>query len=239
MPISAKFSARLTICLLAAAVLLAGDSPSATLAEDGKPQAENPSARWESTIQKFEEQDNANPPKKNHVVFVGSSSIRMWKLDKSFPELQPINRGFGGSEIADSIYFADRIILKHQPRVVVLYAGDNDLAKGKTPERVTSDFKQFVATVHKSQPDTKIVFIAVKPSIARWKLIDKVRAANAAVAEICSKNESLEFVDIDAPMLGDDGKPRPDLFLKDGLHMTEAGYEIWSDLVRPHIVPRD
>ncbi len=239
MPFSAKFSARLTVCLFATAVLLAGSSPSSTLAQDEKPQAENPSARWESAIQKFEEQDEAGPPKKNHVIFVGSSSIRMWKLDKSFPDLQPINRGFGGSEIADSIHFADRIILKHQPRVVVLYAGDNDLAKGKTPERVTSDFEQFVETIHKSQPCTKIVFIAVKPSIARWKLIDKVRAANAAVAEICCKNESLEFVDIDAPMLGDDGMPRPELFLKDGLHMTEAGYEIWSNLVRPHIVPRD
>ncbi len=142
-------------------------------------------------------------------------------------------------EISDSIYFADRIILKHEPRVVVLYAGDNDLAKGKTPERVTSDFRQFVATIHKAQPDTKIVFIAIKPSIARWKLIDEVRAANSAVAEICSKNASLEFVDIDTPMLGDDGKPRPELFLKDGLHMTKAGYEIWSDLVRPHIVQRN
>ena len=239
MPFSAKLPARWSVCLFTAVVLLAGNSPSTTLAQDEKPQPENPSARWESAIQKFEQQDKTAPPIKNHVVFVGSSSIRMWKLDKSFPDLQPVNRGFGGSEIADSIHFADRIILKHQPRVVVLYAGDNDLAKGKTPERVTSDFKQFVATIHKAQPDTKIVFIAVKPSIARWKLIDKVRAANAAVANICSKNESLEFVDIDAPMLGDDGMPRPELFLKDGLHMTEAGYEIWSNLVRPHIVPRD
>jgi len=239
MPFSAKFSARLTVYLIAAAVLLAGDSPSTTLAEGKQHQADAPSARWESTIQKFEQQDEANPPKKNHVLFVGSSSIRMWKLDQSFPDLQPINRGFGGSEIADSIHFADRIILKHEPRVVVLYAGDNDLAKGKTPERVTSDFRQFVATIHKSQPNTKIVFIAIKPSIARWKLIDEVRAANSAVAEICSKNESLEFVDIDRPMLGDDGKPRPELFLKDGLHMTKAGYEIWSDLVRPHIVQRN
>jgi lysophospholipase L1-like esterase len=239
MSYSTKFSARLTVCLVLASVLLVGTSSSTTLAQEKKPQPENPSARWESAIQKFEQQDKTDPPKKNHVVFVGSSSIRMWKLDKSFPDLQPINRGFGGSEISDSIHFADRIILKHHPRVVVLYAGDNDLAKGKTPERVTSDFEQFVETIHKMQPCTKIVFIAVKPSIARWKLIDKVRAANAAVAEICCKNESLEFVDIDAPMLGDDGMPRPELFLKDGLHMTEAGYEIWSNLVRPHIVPRD
>jgi lysophospholipase L1-like esterase len=239
MPISAKFLPRLTVCLFAVASGLLVYSPSVVVGEADKPQVENPSARWESAIQNFEEQDKAAPPKKNHVVFVGSSSIRLWKLDKSFPDLQPINRGFGGSEIADSVHFADRIILKHQPRVVVLYAGDNDLARGKTPGRVAADFELFVSKIHRSQPGTKIVFIAVKPSIARWKLIDEVRAANAAVAEICGKNELLEFVDIDAPMLGDDGKPRPELFLQDGLHITDAAYEIWSKLVRPHIVPRD
>lgn len=239
MPFSSELSARMSACLVTSAVFLASATNAAVLAQDAQTKPENPSARWEEAIQKFEQQDETNPPSQNHVLFVGSSSIRMWKLDQSFPDLKPINRGFGGSQIADSIHFADRIILKHRPRVVVLYAGDNDLAKGKTPERVTSDFEQFVATVHKTLPETRIIFIAVKPSIARWKLIDKVRAANSAVAKICSKNDRLEFVDIDTPMLGDDGKPRPELFLKDGLHMTDAGYEIWSILVRQHIVPRD
>ncbi|MBI1311246.1 hypothetical protein GC176_08055 [bacterium] len=257
MPLSSRFSAWIPACLLAAAVLLSNSLRAATFAQDaakkveqktaaeGKPaeskseEPANPSARWEATIQKFEQQDETNPPPKNHILFVGSSSIRRWKLDKSFPDLQPINRGFGGSEIADSIDFADRLILKHQPRVVVLYAGDNDLAKGKSPERVTADFEEFVATIHKALPETKIVFIAVKPSLARWKLIEKIREANAAVKAICEQNDRLEFVDVDAPMLGDDGTPRPELFLKDGLHMTEAGYEIWANLVRPHIVPQD
>ncbi|MHC4876011.1 MAG: SGNH/GDSL hydrolase family protein [Planctomycetota bacterium] len=225
---------RMTGCLVSLTVFIGGV---AAAQDQNRPaRSKHPSARWESAIQKFEEQDRKNAPKQNHVLFVGSSSIRMWKLDQSFPDIKPINRGFGGSQIADSIHFADRLILKHRPRIVVLYAGDNDLAKGKTPARVEADFREFVVTIHKSLPETKIVFIAVKPSIARWNLIEQVRAANAAVAEICSKNDRLEFVDIDKPMIGDNGQPREDLFLKDGLHLNDDGYAIWTNLVRPHIV---
>ncbi len=230
------FAIRVTVCLVSSAMIAAGPTEVAAQDRSDSSETEHPSARWESDIQKFEEQDQKHAPKQNHVLFVGSSSIRKWKLDQSFPKIKPINRGFGGSQIADSIHFADRLILKHHPRTVVLYAGDNDLAKGKSPERVEADFKQFVATIHKPLPETKIVFIAIKPSISRWKLIDQVRAANAAVAAICSKNDRLEFVDIDKPMIGDDGKPRKDLFVKDGLHLSDDGYVIWTNLVRPHIV---
>ena len=219
-------------------MLLGTGALSAALAQNSKTKPEHPSTRWEPAIQKFEEQDRTNPPKKGHVLFVGSSSIRGWKLDKSFPDLKPINRGFGGSQIADSIHFADRIILKHRPRVVVLYAGDNDIAKGKSPATVTSDFTNFTVKIHESQPETKIVFIAIKPSIARWKLVEKMRTANDAIEAICDEHPRLEFVDIDTPMIGDDGKPKPELFLKDGLHMTEAGYRIWARLVLPHLDPR-
>ena len=238
MPFSAISSARITVCLVVAAVLLGVGAFSAVLAQDSKTKPEHPSARWESAIQKFEEQDRTNLPPTCHVLFVGSSSIRGWKLDKSFPGLNAINRGFGGSQIADSIHFADRIIIKHQPRVVVLYAGDNDIAKGKSPATVTSDFTKFTVKIHESLPETKIVFIAIKPSLARWKLVEKMRTANDGIRAICDKHPRLEFVDIDTPMIGDDGKPKPELFLKDGLHMTEAGYQIWARLVLPHLDPR-
>jgi len=159
----------------------------------------------------------------------------MWKLDDHFAELPVINRGFGGSQIADSIQFADRILLPYEPRIVVLYAGDNDVAAGKTPERVLADYRLFVKTVHDRLPKTRIVFIAIKPSIARWRLVEKMRKANSLIRAVTKEDERLSFVDIDTPMIGDDGQPRKDLFLKDGLHLNADGYKLWASLVKPHL----
>jgi len=192
-------------------------------------------ARWEKAISAFEKQDKQNPPPKGATLFVGSSSIRMWKLDKSFPDRDVINRGFGGSEIADSVHFADRIILKHRPKTIVFYAGDNDIAREKTPEKVAEDFQTFVKVIREKLPKTKIVFIAIKPSLARWKLADPMQKANRLIQEKCQKHDRLAFVDVWEPMLGDDGRPRRELFLKDGLHLNEAGYKLWTSLVRPHL----
>ena len=192
-------------------------------------------ARWEATIAKFEAQDKQSPPPKNGVLFVGSSSIRLWDLDKWFPNANAINRGFGGSEVSDSLHFVDRIVLPHKPRVIVMYAGDNDIAKGVAPGDVAKNFADFVRAVHQELPKAKIVYVAVKPSLKRWSLIDKVRDTNKQIAEQCKRNALLEFVDIDTPMIGDDGKPRPELFAKDGLHLSDKGYAMWSQLVAPHI----
>src|SRR5581483_3446273 len=102
---------------------------------------DKPASRWESAIAAFVKQDQEKAPAKNGVVFVGSSSIRLWNLPKSFPELGALNRGFGGSELADSVRLASRLVLKHEPRLVVLYAGDNDIGSGKSPEQVAADFR--------------------------------------------------------------------------------------------------
>ena len=191
--------------------------------------------RWESRIQAFEAQDKKQPPVQEGIVFVGSSSIVGWNLKKSFPDLPAINRGFGGSQVADSVHFADRIVLPYRPRVVVLYAGDNDVAAGKTPEQVAADYRAFVQKVHAGLPKTRIVFVAIKPSLRRWHPVDKMREANRLVRAAAEKDPLQVFVDVDAPMLGPDGKPRPELFRKDGLHLNADGYQLWSDLVRPHL----
>ena len=191
--------------------------------------------RYESAIRAFEEQDRKQPPPTEGILFIGSSSIRGWDLKPYFPGLPVINRGFGGSHIADSIAFAERIILPYRPKVIVFYAGDNDVAAGKSPQRVLADYKAFVAKVHKSLPETRIVFIAVKPSIARWKLVDKMRQANRLIREVTEKDQRQAFVDIDTPMIGPDGKPRKELFKSDGLHLNETGYELWAKLVKPHL----
>ena len=191
--------------------------------------------RWEKTIRSFEAQDRAFPPPKNEILFIGSSSIRLWDLTKSFPGVAMINRGFGGSEIADSIQFASRIILPYRPRSVVLYAGDNDVARGKTPATVLADFKTLVTLIHAELPRTNIVFIAIKPSIARWGLVETMRKANRAIDAFTETDERLSYVDIDTPMLGADGKPDAALFVDDGLHLNGAGYAIWGEQLLPHL----
>ncbi|QDT44798.1 GDSL-like Lipase/Acylhydrolase [Gimesia alba] len=191
--------------------------------------------RWETSIAQFEKQDQKQGIKKNGVLFVGSSSIRLWDLDKYFPELDAINRGFGGSEIVDSTHFADRIILKHEPKLIFLYAGDNDLSRKRSPEDVAADFQKFVKTVHKTLPQTKIVFIAVKPSLSRWKLADSIVKANQLIADQCADNCLLEYADVWKPMLGADGKPRPELFKSDGLHLNHEGYLVWKKAVQPFL----
>jgi lysophospholipase L1-like esterase len=191
--------------------------------------------RWQADMAKFAAQDREHPPQEGGVVFVGSSSIRLWDLEKSFPNLNAVNRGFGGSEVADSVKHVDLLVLRHKPRVVVLYAGDNDIAHEKTPEQVARDFDAFVSAVRKELPETKILYIAIKPSVARWKLADQIRDANSRIQAACEKDEHCEFVDVWPPMLGDDGKPKPELFNDDGLHMNDAGYAIWAKRLEPHL----
>jgi len=192
--------------------------------------------RFEAEIRKFEEADKQNPPPKGAVLFIGSSSIRMWKdLEKDFPKVKVINRGFGGSQIEDSTNFADRIVVPYHPRLIVLYAGDNDLAGGKSPERVFSDYKSFVGKVQKGLGNVRIAYLSIKPSLARWQLTDQIKATNEMIRSFVSQHKNLIYIDIFPAMLGADGKPRPELYVKDGLHMTPEGYSVWRSIVAPYL----
>ena len=190
---------------------------------------------WEPDIRQFESQDRKNPPPQHEIVFVGSSSIVFWNLPQYFPNLKTINRGFGGSELADSVRYADRIVTPYKPRIVVLYAGDNDIASGTPPERVASNFEQFVQKVQGPLPQTRVIVISIKPSLLRWSMFDKMRSANAMIRAYCSKHPGLTYVDVEPLMLGANGKPRPELFVGDGLHMTPAGYKIWTAALLPYL----
>ena len=216
-----------TVCgVLLMLAVVAGSHVSTSTGQDDK---------WAEAMAAFEQQDRAAAPKPGGIVFVGSSSIRLWDLQKAFPGLPVVNRGFGGSEIIDSVRHADLLVIRHRPRTVVFYAGDNDIAGGKTPAAVAKDFQTFVAKVHEALPDTRIAFIAIKPSIQRWKLIGQVRAANALVRDLCDADDRLGFVDVDRAMIGWHGKPRADLLVADGLHLSSKGYELWAALVRPFL----
>ena len=215
-------------------VVLLGVIGTGLLADEKKPVG---SERWEPTIARFEAQDEQHPPTRGGILFVGSSSIVRWDLEKWFPDLPALNRGFGGSMISDSIHFAERIVVPYRPKTIVFYAGDNDIAKGKTPAVVLADYKTFVGKVHKQLPGAKIVYVAIKPSLSRWKLVGAMREANQMIREVTLGDKRLEFVDIDTPMLGADGRPREELFVKDGLHLSEEGYKLWTGLVMPHLKP--
>lgn len=193
------------------------------------------SDRWEPDIRAFEARDREQMPPPGGIVFIGSSSIRGWDVAKSFPGLPVINRGFGGSQIADSVEFAGRIVIPYKPKSVVFYAGDNDIDAGKSPRQVLDDYREFVTKIHGALPDTKIIFIAIKPSLRRWNLVGTMREANQLVREYSRSDSKLAFVDVDPAMIGPDGKPRPELFVEDGLHMTAEGYRVWTELLRPFL----
>ena len=198
---------------------------------------------FEKEILAFEARDKTNPPPKHTILFVGSSSIRLWKtLTQDFPQYHVINRGFGGSQVSDSIYFTDRIVTPYEPDVIVIYAGGNDIAAKKSPETVFHDFKEFVATVRVKLPKTHLAYISIAGNPSRWAQVDTVRAANKLIRDFTATQEGLSFIDTFSPMMGADGTPQPDIFVADRLHMNEKGYAIWKRVVGEHlqkIVPKD
>lgn len=189
-------------------------------------------AKWEKEITALEKKQQDSPPEKGGIVFAGSSTIRLWDTAKAFPEWKPINSGFGGSEIRDVTHFADRIILKHEPRTIVFYAGDNDINSNRTPEQVLDDFKAFAETIRKKLPKTHIYFISIKPSILRWKQFDTQSKANDLVKSYCAKDERLTYIDVVKPMLGENGRPKGELLALDTLHLSAKGYEVFNEAVR-------
>lgn len=192
--------------------------------------------QWEPDIAAFEAQDKAHPPERGGVVFVGSSSIRLWHtLTEDFAGVHVVNRGFGGSEIRDATRYASRLIKPHAPRLVVLYAGDNDLMNGRTPRQVEKDFVAFVQRVRRQAPETRIAFLAIKPSPARVHLLEEGRDANRRIARAAATLKGVDFIDVATPMLDAEGKPRPELFLEDMLHINGDGYRLWTKIVAPYV----
>jgi lysophospholipase L1-like esterase len=223
---------RLLFCALSFLAFVGTAVQFATSAEPLDPK------RWEEVIQRFEAQDQKKMPAPDGVLFVGSSSIVRWKLDEAFPDLNAINRGFGGSEVVDSLHFADRIILPYRPRTIVFYAGDNDIANGKSAKQVADDFAQLAAKIHKALPEARVLFLAIKPSRSRWELVEVQREANRLIAAQAEGSDFLEFVDVASPLLGKDGLPREDLFEDDKLHINAAAYEVWNALLRDKLGPK-
>jgi lysophospholipase L1-like esterase len=195
--------------------------------------AQQTTERFESNVVAFETADKTSPPPKGEIVFVGSSTIQRWDTARYFPDLKIINRGISGSELGDALRYVDRIVLPYQPRLIVVYAGDNDISGGWISEQVAVTFEKFTRAVHAKLPQTRILFIAIKPSILRWTQIDRMRSANAIIRAYCERDDRLAFIDFDTLMLGFDERPRRELFVEDGLHLSPQGYQLWTNAIRP------
>jgi hypothetical protein len=193
--------------------------------------------RFDKEVQTFIEMVPERTNQNNLIIFTGSSSIRFWgSLESDFPEHNILNTGFGGSQFSDLIFFAHDLILRFRPKQVFIYEGDNDLAYKKDPNEIMDDALALVKKLRSELPKVDIVFIAAKPSIARWKLKDSYVELNNQLSDYASKNDNIQFVDIWTPMVGEDGVLESDLFIEDQLHMTPKGYEIWKKEVIEYLI---
>jgi lysophospholipase L1-like esterase len=219
----------LGFALLALCIILPAPAAESSLSE-----------KWEKDIQAFEAADKASPPPTGAILFMGASGIRLWKtLAQDFPGLATINRGFGGSHMADSVYFTDRIVIPYKPKLIVIQAGGNDINAGKTPEQVLADFQAFVEKVRAKLPTVRIVFMSLNPSPARWAQAEQQKKANRLVKEYAAGSRNLDYIDLWDAYLRPDGQPRAELFVEDRLHHNAEGYKIRADLTRPHLaVPK-
>ncbi|MGH8025492.1 MAG: SGNH/GDSL hydrolase family protein [Pseudoxanthomonas sp.] len=223
--------------VLASLLALLTACASAPTAQQGPPRIPEQvsNAVWEQDMQRFAALDAASPPPRHGVLFVGSSSIRLWDtLAADFPGVPVINRGFGGSELRDSTFYADRIVIPYAPRQIVVYAGENDLQAGRTPKQVEEDFRAFVKRVRRDLPKARIAYISNKPSPLRVGLLETQRQANALIKAEAARLH-VDYIDVFTAMLDANGQPRGELFGADRLHMNRAGYELWRQKVAPYL----
>ena len=207
-----------------------------TDSRQAQPAAQTPSpayARWQSSLDAFAMHDKQQRPASDGVLFVGSSTIRMWShLAQDFRQVPVLlNRGFGGSTMRDCNALVRELVIQYKPRQVMVYAGDNDLAEGRTPDGVLRSFMNFVRSVRAELPDTRISYISIKPSPLRLALLPHIRETNVLIARYIQTVANSRYIDIFNPMLTADGLPRPELFLADRLHLNEAGYRLWQSVI--------
>jgi lysophospholipase L1-like esterase len=193
-------------------------------------------SKWEPEIAAYEKADRENPPAQGGILFIGSSGIRLWKtLAADFPGYPVLNRGFGGSEIADSTAFAERIIFPYAPKQIFMRAGGNDIHNGKSPAQVFADYQAFVAKVHARLPETEIVYIGLSGTIARQTEIEAGNTLCAMIAQFAAGNPKLKYIDNTRMTLNAAGEVRADLLVDDKLHFNAAGYQLLAAAVRPFL----
>lgn len=195
--------------------------------------------RWKGSLDAFNSQDQTAPPTTGAVLFVGSSTIRLWgHLQQDFSSISVVmNRGFGGSTMNDCSLLVRDLVTRYKPRQILVYAGDNDLAEGRSPQQVLASFQAFVQVVREELPSAQLAYISVKPSPSRMALMPKIRETNTLLANYVKTLPSAKYIDIFTPMLDADGNPRKELFLGDMLHMNTSGYALWQGIIGSYLTP--
>ena len=194
-----------------------------------------------SDIAAFKKQDSISFPPKNAILFVGSSSFTKWKdVQDYFPGYSIINRGFGGSTLPDVIRYEKDIIFPYQPKQIVIYCGENDVASSDTisPEMVLKRFEQLFTDIRLQFPKVNLVFISLKPCPSRWQMKDRMIASNELIQKYLKKKRYTAFVSVWKAMLDADGNPMPGIFITDRLHMNAKGYAIWQKLILPYLIKK-
>ncbi len=196
---------------------------------------------WERTIYGFVLEDEIIGERPGAIVATGSSSMVFWdhRIRQDLAPLTIISRGFGGSNMNDLLHFLDHVVLKHEPRAVMIYEGDNDVAQGVPVETILKKFTEAVRRIHDQDPAIRIYLLAVKPSISRASLWPTMQAVNAGLQTLAAGGERISYIDVATPMLNDDGSIRDDLFVADELHMNQKGYDIWRNTVAPVLIERE
>ncbi len=200
----------------------------------------NKAIPFQDEIDIFIKKDSLQMPAANSILFVGSSSFNYWKdISNYFPDYPIINRGFGGSSLTDIIYFNQETILKYKPKQIYIYCGENDIAASDTitPQIVFERFKTLY-TIIRTHLGNKIpvMYVSIKPSVARWNMEDKFVAANALIRNFINKQKHTEFLDVHSAMLDANGMVFKDIFIADKLHMNAKGYAIWQKIIAPTLV---
>jgi len=195
---------------------------------------------WKRSIGGFALEDEIIGARPGAIVATGSSSMRFWdhRIHEDLAPLTVISRGFGGSNMNDVLHYLDSLVLRHRPRAVMIYEGDNDVALGVPVERILVTFRRAIERIHAQDPATRVYLLSVKPSIARASLWPAMQEVNAGLREMAAA-ASVYYIDVATPMLREDGSVREDLFVSDGLHMNQAGYDIWRNAVAPILIERE
>ena len=196
---------------------------------------------FQPEIDAFAKADKVKMPDAGRIVFAGSSSFRLWQdVNDYFPGKNILNRGFGGSTLLDLIQYSKETIIKYKPKQIFIYCGENDIADSDTvkPMDVFNRFKKLYSILRTQLPvNTPIVYLSLKPSIARWSMHERMDGANTLIKNFISTQKNIQFLDVYHSMLGDDGTPLKNIYISDNLHMNANGYKIWQKLISPLLLP--
>ena len=190
-------------------------------------------------VDAFSKIDAERPPPPNAILFIGSSSFKLWKgVDSCFPGKTIINRAFGGSSLTHQIDYIDRVVYPYHPRQILIYCGENDIAESKlvTADTVLQRFKRLHGLIRSKYPKVPISFVSIKPSPVRAEFLPTVIESNKLIKSFCRRSRRTDFIDVFTPMLGLNNKPREDIFLSDRLHMNKEGYSIWTKNIESYLI---